>query len=105
MSSYENNLYLNHGFDSESSEDLSYLYNNKYFPVQNVQNGGSNESDKSDKSNKSNNSNNSDKPTGGFPPIHIVENKLTKNDDKVKDRQITTNKTSISIRDILKSKK
>ena len=91
---------------SESSEDLSYLYQNDIEKKQShtqTQKGGlmSRVEQLSDDFSKL-----TDKPSGGFPPIYILTQK-DKNIDKdpSKNRQIAARKTAISIRDILKSKK
>lgn len=94
----------NHIINSESSEDLSYLYQGDIEKVQkHVQFGGlmSRVEQLSDEFSKS-----TDKPSGGFPPIYILTQKdkdIEK--DQSKNRQIAARKTAISIRDILKSKK
>lgn len=92
MNTYVDKIMTNHIFNSESSEDLYYLYSekdtdhteNKY----ESQYGGGDEN----------------KPTGGFPPIYIV-NKKEKDKEITKSRQLSSRRSSVSIRDILKSKK
>lgn len=91
MSAYLDKIMSNHVFNSESSTDLSYLYDdtnkNKNIFGGNIE------------------TNLDDKPTGGFPPIFIVDIK-EQNEDPSKNRQLGTNKVSgISIKDILNSKK
>lgn len=100
MNSVNDIIMANHPIvNSESSEDLSHLYQN------NIQKGGvglmSRAEQLSDDFTKLD-----DKPSGGFPPIYI----LTQKDKDIekeqsKNRQIAARKTAISIRDILKSKK
>ena len=97
-STYVDQIYSNHAFDSaESSEDLTYLY----APISTLK-GGAIEADV--KSSSTSTSTSTSRPTGGFPPVFIVSKK-EKESEKTKNRQITVNTSSISIRDILKSKK
>ena len=91
MSTYVNEIYYNHIFNSENSEDLAHLYSEDN--SSNNLNGGSVDNITNDR------------PTGGFPPIFIIDGKKEKDTEKLKDRQITSNKSTISIKDILKSKK
>lgn len=95
----------NHIINSESSEDLSHLYQADIQQSQKKksQSGGlmSRVEQLSDDL-----SNSTDRPTGGFPPIYILTQKNKELEiDKSKNRQIAARKTAISIRDILKSKK
>lgn len=92
MDAYLDKIMSNHVFNSESSEDLSYLYSEEN-KTQNNLRGGSN----SDDSNK--------KPSGGFPPITIIDSKTKLDDEKDKNRGLTNVKTAVSIMDILKKKK
>ena len=94
MSTYENNMYFNHNLNSEESEDISHLYSEDDTQYNAIGGAENNETSRT-----------KDMPTGGFPPIFIVDNAKEKPVDKNKLRQITTNKTTVSIRDILKSKK
>lgn len=94
MSTYENNIYLNHILDSENSEDLAHLYSDEDYNFK----GGA-------KDNEDSSENTEDRPTGGFPPIFIIDSKQEKEADKTKNRQISANKSTVSIMDILKSKK
>jgi hypothetical protein len=80
----------NHVFNSDSSENLYYLYSdnedhNKSHKA--LQKGG-----------------NSNKPTGGFPPIYIIDAK-EKESELSKNRQIVSSKPTVTIRDILANKK
>lgn len=93
----------NHVFNSESSEDLSYLYsedNNDRSKksYKRKQKGG--EDDKKSGSSE-------DRPNGGFPPIFII-NVKEKESEQSKTRQLAApgkGKVTVSIKDILKSKK
>lgn len=87
MSNYINKIMSNHVFNSESSEDLYYLYSEKQ---NKIQDGGENTI--------------SNEPIGGFPPIFIVDpiNKLV---EKSKNRELLINKNAISIKDILNQMK
>ena len=87
---YENKLYSNHVFNSDSSEDLSHLYSEDYDMT-----GGASDDIIDDE----------DGPTGGFPPIFLINPKKEAEMEKLKNRQLTANKTTVSIKDILKSKK
>ncbi len=106
MSSSIDAIMANHHIiNSESSEDLSYLYQDDIQKTQQkkTQSGGlmSRVEQLSDEFSKS-----TDRPSGGFPPIYILTQKdkdIEK--DQSKNRQIAARKTAISIRDILKSKK
>lgn len=99
MSTYENNIYSNHILNSENSEDLAHLYSEEDAnddSLYNLTGGLSLVNDME-----------TDRPTGGFPPIFVINNIKEKDNerDKSRTRQITTNKNTVSIRDILKSKK
>ena len=102
MSNYINKIMSNHVFNSESSEDLSYLYSDK----DKNQMGGYQSSDKSDNSDNNQLVADSLRPNGGFPPIFII-NAQDKEEEKNKNRQLalSADKKTISIKDILKSKK
>lgn len=92
MDSYVDKIMTNHIFNSESSEDMYHLYSEVEPEEQpRYQKGGDPD-------------NQDDKPRGGFPPIFIVS-KDDKDEEKSKNRQLSSRKTSVSIRDILKSKK
>jgi len=105
MNNYIDKIMSNHVFNSESSEDLYYLYSdenrdNKKKRSENKKTlfGGADE-------NKTDHSNNTDdRPTGGFPPIYIITAK-EKEVDLTKNRQLAPSKATVSIKDILKSKK
>jgi hypothetical protein len=77
----------NHVFNSESSEDLYYLYSEN----NNGQTGGKN------------NSSVSTEPRGGFPPIFIVEhnNAIVQ---KTQNRELNINKTAVSIKTLLQNR-
>jgi hypothetical protein len=105
MNNYVDKIMSNHVFNSESSEDLYYLYSdenrdNKKKPSNNKKSlfGGAADL-KTDYSNDTD-----DRPTGGFPPIYIISAK-EKEVDLPKNRQLAPIKATISIKDILKSKK
>lgn len=85
MDNYINKVMSNHVYNSDSSEDLYYLYNEP-------QKGG--EVSKDIKT----------EPHGGFPPIFIVEppNRII---DKTKNRELIINKTAVSITDILRQRR
>jgi hypothetical protein len=93
----------NHVFNSESSEDMSYLYSDK--DKYRGQVGGNQISDDqmSDNMNSENRADPS-KPSGGFPPIFIIDIK-DKDEEKSKNRQLAPPTKGISIKDILKGKK
>jgi hypothetical protein len=93
MSNYVDKIMSNHVFNSESSEDMSYLYSDK---DKNRGQTGGNPISEIDTS--------SSKPTGGFPPIFIIDAN-NKDEEKSKNRQLAPPKNTISIKDILKSKK
>lgn len=99
MNNFVDKIMSNHVFNSESSEDLYYLYSDE--DLNDISN---------DKSKKlkggSNDINTSDVPNGGFPPIFIIDPK-DKETDINKNRELNPVKSSsvISIKDILKSKK
>lgn len=96
MSNYIDKIMSNHVFNSESSEDLSYLYSEEEDRDREPysQKGG-----KDDKSTST-----SLRPTGGFPPIIII-NAKEKEVEQTKNRQLAPGKSAVSIKDILKSKK
>lgn len=82
---------MNHTNVSENSDEYKYLYPNES-PHETIAKGGAIEDDK-------------DRPTGGFPPIFIIDEAKEKEAEKIKNRQLTSTKTTVSIKDILKSKK
>lgn len=85
----------NHVFNSEESEDLQHLYSEE------------NSTNTQQKGGDSNSKETVDYPSGGFPPIFIVTDPKEKEAEKARDRQLISSKskTTISIKDILKSKK
>ena len=87
MSNYINKIMSNHVFNSDSSEDLYYLYSEK---SNNTQIGGENTS--------------STEPRGGFPPIFIVDHK-NKLVEKSKNRELIIRRTAVSIKTLLKQRK
>lgn len=114
-------IMTNHMINSDSSEDLYYLYpesennnNDQYggdrFDKSNLKtNSSPNPLDKHKRNIIKNNNqsvlnkNNTGEPNGGFPPIYIIE--LGDDDSSTKNRLLTTRKSAVSIRDILKNKK
>jgi hypothetical protein len=88
MTDYISQSMTNHYNVYTSSEDM-YSPNFAY-----DMQGGSNDSN-----------DNKDRPTGGFPPIFILTNKEEVEQVKSKNRELVSNKATISIRDILASKK
>jgi hypothetical protein len=81
-------------YDSDSSEDLSYLYQEA---VNTQQTGGTNTI-------KSKSNIVSSIPTGGFPPIFILDDAMVEN-EKTKNRQFVNKNVGISIKNILNSKR
>lgn len=81
-------------YNSESSDDLSYLYQDS---ANTNQTGGT-------QSHKSNSNVISTSPTGGFPPIFILDAATTEN-EKSKNRQFINKNVGISIKDILKRRR
>jgi hypothetical protein len=107
VDNYLDKIMSNHVFNSDSSEDLSYLYSEK----ENYEDENEGENEKGmiggkDGNTENKNDSNYDGPTGGFPPIFIVSAK-EKEEEKSKNRRLTNvaGKVSVSIKDILKSKK
>ena len=94
MSAYIDKIMSNHVFNSESSEDMTHL-----FSEEDIQQGGV-----MARVEQYNDINKDDKPNGGFPPIFIRTSK-EKVREQSQNRLITSRKTAVSIRDILKSKK
>lgn len=47
---------------------------------------------------------NIDVPTGGFPPIYMCD-QVTKDDETTKNREYSSHKTAISIKDIMKKRR
>lgn len=87
---------INHAIASDNSDEFKYLYQEDIaydIMDENLIKGGAIEEQKEDK------------PTGGFPPIFIIDEVKEKEADKIKNRQLKSIKTAISIKDILKSKK
>ena len=113
MNSYVDKIMSNHVFDSESSTDLSYLYSDIEHSDYS-DHSASYKSKRSKKSKKSKltknmsggstNVNSNDTPNGGFPPLFIVTDK-EKQEEKSKNRELTSKKPGVSIKDILNSKK
>lgn len=114
MDSYVDKIMSNHVFDSESSTDLSYLYSDIEYSDHSdndlsVSKSKSKKSKRKHKQSKnifggSSLTNTSNSPNGGFPPLFIVSDK-EKQEEKSKNRELTSKKPGISIRDILNSKK
>ena len=109
MNNYIDKIMSNHVFHSESSEDLSYLYSDNYRDIS--QNSNKNDKQKGGRNNDESpvlkSSNDGDVPTGGFPPIFII-NAKEKETEQSKTRQLAgpgKGKATVSIKDILKSKK
>jgi len=100
MDTYVNKIMTNHVLNSESSEDLYYLYSEKDEDMY----GGAKRSKRSIRRAEIDVDSNEDRPHGGFPPIYIIDKKENKI-EKSKDRQLSSRKTTVSIRNILKSKK
>ena len=103
MSNYIDKIMSNHVFNSESSEDLSYLYSEEELDKKhgNARShwGGKAEGPSSEPSHEP-----ALRPTGGFPPIIIIDAK-EKEAEQTKNRQLAPGKSAVSIKDILKSKK
>lgn len=117
MSSYSNAIMTNHALNSDSSDNLIYLYsemeNEMKSNNKNTKRGQNNLNQhngyKQHKYSKqyggaNTNENESDVPNGGFPPIFIIDSQ-EKEKQQSKNRQLTAKKVGVSIRDILKSKK
>lgn len=98
MTNYVDKIMSNHVFNSESSEDLSYLYSDGSSTNQKGGDGSSNDSLPKPSSKPRS------KASGGFPPIVII-NAKEKEVEQTKNRQLAPGKATVSIRDILKSKK
>lgn len=106
MSAYLDKIMTNHVFNSESSEDLEHLYSEEDATVHdNSQSPKSNKIKRSMRGGAGESAENSDRPTGGFPPIFIITDQKEKDAEKSKNRQLSSTKATISIKDILKSKK
>jgi hypothetical protein len=119
MSNYIDKIMSNHVFNSESSEDLSYLYSEEELDKKhrNVKShkGGKAEGPSSEPLSEPSSEPLSEplsepshepalRPTGGFPPIFIIDAK-EKEAEQTKNRQLAPGKSAVSIKDILKSKK
>lgn len=104
MNTHENSIYANNIINSENSEDLAHLYSEEDLDL--VMNGGAGSgSGSSGDLPKANSVLSTNRPTGGFPPIFIIDETKEKELEKINNRQFATNKTTVSIRDILKNKK
>ena len=95
-SNYIDKIMSNHVFNSESSDNLQYLYENKKKKSKKIKNykilGGDTYNDE-------------DKPNGGFPQIYIIDKPLNTDEEQNKNRGLAGKKIGISIKDILSSKK
>jgi hypothetical protein len=106
MNNYIDKIMSNHVFNSDSSDDLSYLYSNENRRIKNNKKHKGGAIDPFDTMSKAT----KDVPTGGFPPIFIVSAK-EKESEQSKSRQLSGpgkakgKTTTVSIKDILKSKK
>lgn len=91
MATFVDYSMTNHELAYTSSEDISHLYSDDV-KTNHSQSGGGDDKNH---------------PTGGFPPIYIISTKDAEEIEKSKNRELSTNtnKTTISIKDILKSKK
>ena len=131
MNNYINKIMSNHVFNSDSSEDLYYLYSDdnvseidqrggscgkQFFstllggeqPDSAIAERSSDERSSDERSSDERSSGDTDKPedrpNGGFPPIIIMDAK-EKEIEQSKNRQLTAKKVGVSIKDILSSKK
>lgn len=102
MNTFVDKIMTNHVFNSDSSDDLAYLYSENDNVDNGVDNntiikGGYREDPTADTK--------VSVPTGGFPPIHIIEKTDIEEEEKSKNRELASIKSAVSIQDILKSKK
>ena len=95
MVDYISQSMTNHAFAETSSEDIEHLYSNAIQDRQMNRNmhGGNSENE------------NIDRPTGGFPPIFIITSKEEVEQKNTKNRELVSNKATVSIKAILASKK
>lgn len=98
MNNFVDKIMTNHVFNSESSEDLSYLYSEE--TINNLNKPQNQDSKLGGDEKKTIN-----RPTGGFPPIYIIDNADSKETENTKNRELRPRKTAVSIKDILKSKR
>ena len=127
MDNYIDHIMSNHIFASENTEELYIDSDNKRV----VQDGGANASLKASKKGSKKASKKGSKkaskkgskkalksrkmkretqdtnnyPTGGFPPIVIVDREVVKVEETVKKRELSTLGTSLSLKQILEKKK
>ncbi len=105
MENYLDKIMTNHVFDSSESSDINYLFSEDLEDVHNASNnmtGGV-----SSKDNLGINDSKDSEPTGGFPPIYILDKKTDqeKIKEQSKNRELANIKSAISIKDILAKKK
>lgn len=95
MNNYLDNLMINHSLTTESvstqSEDNIESKNKKKKKIK--QKGG-----------EENNLNIPYIPHGGFPPLYICD-QIKQEKEQTKEREYSTHKTSVSIKDIMKSRR
>jgi hypothetical protein len=109
MSAHVDSIMANHAINTDS-EDLYYLYqgrdDNRSDAFEETIENTRNENTKSNRARSNKQHGGADDvPTGGFPPIFIIDGK-EKEDEKDKNRQLApTGKAMVSIKDILNSKK
>ena len=96
MANYIDKIMSNHVFNSDSSDYHPYLYSDPIYSDNDLYatRGGSD-----------NKTSVALKPTGGFPPIIIIDEKEKEKEKELKSRLIAPTKSSVSIKDILNSKK
>jgi hypothetical protein len=86
-----NQIMINKLFDSDSDNMLYHDSPKEKVQKEGVQKGGMD--------------NSHDRPTGGFPPIFIIDDKEAEKTEKTKNRELTTIRSAISIKDILGKRK
>lgn len=94
-------IMINHAIVSDNSDEFKYLYQEEFDNDTNI---NKNVINKNLLKGGANDEQNEDRPNGGFPPIFAIDEVKEKEVEKIKNRQLKSTRTSISIRDILKSK-
>jgi hypothetical protein len=97
----------NHEGTYTSSEDIEHLFSETIRNKKNMYGGDSdNNNSNNDKNDKNDKNDNNDRPTGGFPPIYIISQKEETEQKATTKREFkTSNNPTVSIRDILASKR
>jgi hypothetical protein len=98
MENYIDKIMTNHVYESSESSDIGYLFSEDLEKVDRIEKMNKMKGGKQEKIEET-------EPTGGFPPIYIIDKKTEQVIEQTKNRELSTIKSAISIKDILSKKK